>query len=60
MFIAVFNGVKPVMRVLKKKIRAIHGMEGRIPFMRKNLQGLIRKNIITKMGKKIKSHLNVM
>lgn len=60
MFIAVFNGVKPVMRVFLKKTGAIHDMEGRIAFMRNNLKGLIRKNIITKMGKKIKSHLNVM
>ena len=35
-------------------------MEGRKALMRNNLEGLIRKNTITKMGKKIKSHLNVM
>ena len=32
-------------------------MEGRIAFMRNNLEGQIGKNNITKMGKKIKSHL---
>lgn len=40
------------MRVfLKKKIGAIHDMEGRKALMRNNLEGLIRKNTITKWEK---------
>ena len=31
------NGVKPVMQVLKTKIRAIHNIEGIIAFRRRNI-----------------------